>query len=227
MTVDGTNLTGHLSGITEAQAAFDLIDGLVLGGGLTEAQVDARVTSGALQPANITAGANVTVTTSADGVTIASSGGGGGVAGTGEQRIESVTFANITNILATATTLTLAATTPVAVEFGDGAASMLSGTGGETTFTIAEAGVYVFEFEAIYPADGDRTTPFVEIQDNSDDSVIGQSTNAYLRNTGSPEDGLTVVVAGVVDGPERKSRGQGGARQCVQPEQPGRQPAGS
>ena len=47
---------------------------------------------------------------------------GGGVAGVGQQRIESVTFANITNIAATAMTLTLATTTPVAVEFGDGAA---------------------------------------------------------------------------------------------------------
>ena len=69
-----------------------------------------------------------------DGFTL----GGGGVPGTGEQRIESVTFADIDNITSTAMTLTLAATTPVAVEFGDGTAEMLTGTGGETTFTIAE-----------------------------------------------------------------------------------------
>ena len=114
-------------------------------------------------------------------------GGGGGIVGTGEQRVESVTFADIDDITTTATTLTLAAATPVAVEFGTGAASMLSGTGGETTFTIAAAGVYLFEFAAIYPADGDRTTPFIEIQDNSDDSVIGRSSNTYLRNTGAPK----------------------------------------
>ena len=45
-------------------------------GFLTLTQVDARVTSGALQPGDVTGGANVTVTTSTDGVTIASSGGG-------------------------------------------------------------------------------------------------------------------------------------------------------
>ena len=98
-------------------------------------------------------------------------------------------------------TLTLATATPIAVEFGDGAASMLSGTGGATTFTIADAGVYLFEFDAVYPADGDRTTPFIEIQDNSDDSVIGRSTNAYMRNTGSPEDGLIIAIDGVVTVP--------------------------
>ena len=128
-------------------------------------------------------------------------GGGGGVTGTGEQRIESVTFANITNITATATTLTLATTTPIAVEFGDGAATMLSGTGGATTFTIADAGVYLFVFAAVYPADGDRATPFIEIQDNSDDSVIGRSTNTYLRNTGSPDDSLIIAIDGVVTVP--------------------------
>ena len=127
--------------------------------------------------------------------------GGGGAATTSEQRVESVTFADIDNITSTAMTLTLAATTPVAVEFGDGVAEMLSGTAGETTFTIAESGVYIFGFEAIYPADGDRTTPFVEVQQDSDDAVIGRSTNAYLRNSGSPEDGLVVVLDGFVSVP--------------------------
>ena len=128
-------------------------------------------------------------------------GGGGGGAGTSEQRVESVSFADVDDITSTPETLTLIATTPVAVEFGDGAAEMLTGTGGETTFTIADAGVYLFEFDAIYPADGDRTTPFVEIQQDSDDTVIGRSTNAYLRDTGSPEDGLIVVLDGIVSVP--------------------------
>ena len=136
--------------------------------------------------------------TAIDGFTL---GGGGGGTATSEQRVESVTFADVDNITSTATTLTLAATTPVAVEFGDGTAEMLTGTGGETTFTIADSGVYLITFEAIYPADGDRTTPFVEIQDDSDDSVIGRSTTAYLRNSGSPEDGLTIVLAGIVTVP--------------------------
>ena len=92
----------------------------------------------------------------------------------------------------------------MAVEFGTGAASMLSGTGGGTTFTIADAGVYMFEFDAVYPGTGlvgGRATPFVEIQDNSDDSVIGRSTSAYLRDTGSPIKTLALVIVGVVTVP--------------------------
>ena len=128
-------------------------------------------------------------------------GGGGGTPGTGEQRIESVSFADIDNITSTAMTLTLAATTPVAVEFGDGAAEMLTGTGGETTFTIADSGVYLITFEAIYPADGDRGTPFIEIQQDTDDAVIGRTTNSYIRDVNSPEDGLIIVIAGVATVP--------------------------
>ena len=47
-------------------------------GFLTQTQVDARVTSGALQPANVAEGTNVTITRTADGVTIAAAGGSGG-----------------------------------------------------------------------------------------------------------------------------------------------------
>ena len=137
--------------------------------------------------------------TTIDGFTLG--GGGGGTPGTSEQRVESVTFADVDNITSTATTLTLAATTPIAVEFGDGAASMLTGTAGETTFTIEDSGVYMFEFAAIYPADGDRATPYVEIQQDSDDAVIGRSSNAYLRNSGSPEDGNILSTGGVVSVP--------------------------
>ena len=78
---------------------------------------------------------------------------------------------------------------------------MLTGTAGETTFTIAESGVYMFEFDAIYPADGDRSPPFIEIQQDSDDAVIGRSTTTYLRNSGSPEDGLIIVLDGIVSVP--------------------------
>ena len=204
VTVDASAFSGNLSATdTDAQTAFATINALTLGsGGGTDDQTAAEVpfdastltgTLAALDDASNVAAA----LTAIDGFTL----GGGGVTGTGEQRIESVTFANITNIAATAMTLTLVAATPIAVEFGDGAASMLSGTGGETTFTIAEAGVYLFEFDAVYPADGDRSTPFIEIQDNSDDSVIGRSTNAYIRNTGTLDDSLIITIDGVVSVP--------------------------
>ena len=69
------------------------------------------------------------------------------------------------------------------------------------TFTIADAGVYLFEFAATYPADGDRSTPFVEIQQDSDDAVIGRSTSVYVRNTGNLDDTVVVVAVGVVTVP--------------------------
>ena len=209
--------------------------------------MDTAIADGALQPADITGGTNVTVTATTDGVTIDASGGGGGTddqtaaevpvtatgfagnlsgtdtdvqtalatidgftlggggggAGTSEQRVESVSFADVDDITSTPETLTLIATTPIAVEFGDGTAEMLTGTGGETTFAITDSRAFTcFEFEAIYPADGDRATPFVEIQQDSDDTVIGRSTNTYMpRRTGSPEDGLIVVLDGIVSVP--------------------------
>ena len=59
----------------------------------------------------------------------------------------------------------------------------------------------MFEFAAIYPANGDRATPYVEIQQNSDDAVLGRSSNAYLRNSGSPEDGNILSTGGIVTVP--------------------------
>ena len=44
---------------------------------------DTEITSGALQPGDITAGMNVTITTTTDGLTINAAGGGGG-GGTGD-----------------------------------------------------------------------------------------------------------------------------------------------
>ena len=196
-TVAGTTLT--LTFADGTTATRTLPSG---GGGGTDDQTAAEVTVDATGFTGNLSATDTDVQTALATFDVATlGGGGGGGTGTGEQRVESVTFADIANITSTAMTLTLAATTPVAVEFGDGAASMLSGTAGETTFTIADSGVYIFGFEAIYPADGDRTTPFVEVQQDSDDAVIGRSTNAYLRNSGSPEDGLVVVLDGFVSVP--------------------------
>ena len=202
LTVDASAFSGNLSATdTDAQTAFATIDALTIGsGGGTDNQTAAEVPVTATGFSGNLSATDTDVQTALatiDAFTL----GGGGVAGTGEQRIESVTFANITNIAATAMTLTLVAADPVAVEFGAGVASMLSGTGGATTFTIADAGVYLFEFDAVYPADGDRSTPFIEIQDNSDDSVIGRSTNAYIRNTGTLDDSLIIAIDGVVTVP--------------------------
>ena len=171
------------------------------GGGGTDDQTAAEVPVTATGFSGNLSGTDTDVQTALATIDGLSLGGGGGGTGTSEQRVESVTFADVDNITSTATTLTLAATTPIAVEFGDGTAEMLTGTAGETTFTIADSGVYMFEFSAIYPADGDRATPYVEIQQDSDDAVIGRSSNAYLRNSGSPEDGNILSTGGVVSVP--------------------------
>ena len=198
----GTGTSGQVCARNAAGDAYELVTQTGGGGGggtddqtAAEVSFDATGLTGTL--AALPDSSNVAAAlTAIDGFTLG--GGGGGTPGTSEQRVESVTFADVDNITSTATTLTLAATTPIAVEFGDGTAEMLTGTAGETTFTIADSGVYMFEFSAIYPADGDRATPYVEIQQDSDDAVIGRSSNAYLRNSGSPEDGLNILSTGGV-----------------------------
>ena len=154
----GTGTSGQVCARNAAGDAYELVTQTGGGGGGgTDDQIAAEVAVSATAFTGNLSATDTNVQTALqtiDGFTL---GGGGGGAGTSEQRVESVTFADVDNITSTATTLTLAATTPIAVEFGDGAAEILTGTAGETTFTIAECRrLYLFEFEAIYPADGDR-----------------------------------------------------------------------
>ena len=210
-----TGTSGQVCARNAAGDAYELVTQTGGGGGggtddqtAAEVSFDATGLTGTL--AALPDSSNVAAAlTAIDGFTL---GGGGGTPGTSEQRVESVTFADVDNITSTATTLTLAATTPIAVEFGDGTAEMLTGTAGETTFTIADSGVYMFEFAAIYPADGDRATPYVEIQQDSDDAVLGRSSNAYLRNSGIAGRREYPVHWRRRLGSERRPRGQGGAR---------------
>ena len=162
-------LAGHLAGTNITASADGVLSATGGGGGGAS-----TFTALSDTPSAITASECVQGNAAGDALVFAACATGGGAA-TSEQRVESVTFADVDNITSTATTLTLAATTPIAVEFGDGAASMLTGTAGETTFTIADSGVYLIEFDAVYPADGDRATPFIEIQQDSDDAVIGSN----------------------------------------------------
>ena len=136
---DATGLTGTLDALPDSSnvaAALTAIDAFTLGGGGGGSSTFTGLTD---TPSAITASECVQGNAAGDALVFAACAtGGGGGATTSEQRVESVTFADVDNITSTATTLTLAATTPIAVEFGDGAAEMLTGTAGETTFTIAD-----------------------------------------------------------------------------------------
>ena len=111
-----------------------------------------------------------------------------------------------TTSLTTATTLTLATTTPVAVEFGAGAASMLSGTGGGTTFTIADAGVYMFEFDAVYPGTGlvGRSGKRPSCRDTGQQRRLCHRPEHDRLSAGyrvAYQNGLALVIGGVVTVP--------------------------
>ena len=160
------------------------------GGGGTDDQTAAEVPVTATGFSGNLSGTDTDVQTALatiDGFTL---GGGGGTA-TSEQRVESVTFADVDNITSTATTLTLAATTPIAVEFGDGdrrdadrdRPAKRRSPSRTPAFTCSS-------LEAIYPADGDRAPrPTSRFSTTATIRVIGRSSTAYLRNSGSPEDG--------------------------------------
>ena len=138
--------SGQVCARNAAGDAYELVTQSGGGGGGTDDQTASEVPVTATGFSGNLGATDTDVQTALDTIDGFTLGGGGGGAGTSEQRIESVTFADVDNITSTATTLTLAATTPIAVEFGDGTAEMLTGTGGETTFTIADSGVYMFEF---------------------------------------------------------------------------------
>ena len=73
----GTMVMVNLADLETAAEVLDQIN-TAIADFLTESEVDGRITSGALQPGDITAGTNVTITATTDGLTINSSGGGGG-----------------------------------------------------------------------------------------------------------------------------------------------------
>ena len=64
--------------IADAQIPGDIARDSEIVGFLTQSEIDARITSNALQPGDVTGGTNVTVTVATDGITINASGGGGG-----------------------------------------------------------------------------------------------------------------------------------------------------
>ena len=105
---------------------------------------------------------------------------GGGAATSTPARVESVEFTAASNIEDSGTVLTLA-TSPITVELGTGAAEMLSGTAGATTFTVEEAGVYAIEWRAAITDDDDRSTPCVYVRRNSDSAILGATTPPYFR----------------------------------------------
>ena len=71
----GSPVVIDLSGLTTTAEVTSAIS-TALGDYSTTTEMDTAIEDGALQPGDITAGTNVTVTTTTDGVTIASSGGG-------------------------------------------------------------------------------------------------------------------------------------------------------
>ena len=107
--------------------------------------------------------------------------GGGGVAVT--QRVEALSF-TATGDVTTGTPQQSLSATPVSVVYGPGAAEILSGTGGETTFTIATAGAYLLEWVGTITSGANRAQPTIEVQDDATSAVYGTSETYYIRDSG-------------------------------------------
>ena len=118
------------------------------------------------------------------------------------QRAERVEFSFVPNTTTEDRQQTLVAN-PVSVEFGSGAAEILSGIAGETTFIIEQAGIYMMEWRAVITS-ADRGEPCLEVRRDSDDVVLGVTEAPYIRYAAQGDYNvrltglLTVAAAGTV-----------------------------
>ena len=130
------------------------------------------------------------------------SGGGGGGGTSPNPRVEAVAFVAVTATTSQNQQPGLNAGTPISVVYGEGAAEILSGIAAETTFTVLLAGVYAIEWVCSMVNAGQRATPSLELQLESDDSILGHAggETPYIRNSNTTAitryfDGTAIITA--------------------------------
>ena len=124
--------------------------------------------------------------------------GGGGGGGEAFQRVDSLVFTAVGSTTTQSVQQTLAATGFLVEDYESGGESPVAAVASENTFTM-KAGVYLIEWDATITNSGQRAAPTLDVQDNSDDSVIGSAEFHYLRYAQSAVrftfQGLLVVAA--------------------------------
>lgn len=107
-------------------------------------------------------------------------------------RVEAVAFTASTGVEDTGTQQNLNAGTPVTVVYGSGNAEILSGTAGEDHFEVASEGVYLIEWSGTIDAVNDRPTPCLMVRRDSDDAVLGTTSQSYIRYQGTNDASLSL-----------------------------------
>ena len=131
-------------------------------------------------------------------VIAAETGGGGGGGGEAFQRVDSLVFTAVGSTTTQSVQQTLAATGFLVEDYESGGDSPVTAVASENTFTM-KAGVYLIEWDATITNSGQRAAPTLDVQDNSDDSVIGSVEFHYIRYANTSVrftfHGLLVVAA--------------------------------
>ena len=146
-----------------------------------------------------TAGQVAKVNTAADAIIFEDESGGGGGGGTAAyQRVDSLVFTAVGSTTTQMVQQTLAATGFLVEDYEDGGESPVTAVASGTTFMM-KAGVYLMQWDATITNTAQRSAPTIDVQDDSDDSVIGSTEFYYLRYAQSAVrftfQGLLVVAA--------------------------------
>ena len=98
------------------------------------------------------------------------------------QRVEGVVF-NAVPSTTTELQIQTVSSDGVVIEFGTGAAEMITAVPGANTFMIARAGVYMMEWVAVITPNEARPEPCLQILNNADNTLLGQIDPTYIRFT--------------------------------------------
>ena len=190
--------SGQVPAVNTAETALEFVDQSGGGGGggtddQTAAEVDVDATGFS---ANLGSG-DTDVQTALDTIDQLALGGGGG-GGEAFQRVDSLVFTAVASTTTQDRQQTLAATGFLVEDYESGGDSPVTAVASETTFMMA-AGVYLLEWEATITNSGQRAAPTLDVQDDSDDSVIGSVEFHYIRYANTSVrytfQGLLVVAA--------------------------------
>ena len=106
--------------------------------------------------------------------------GADGASGQAYQRVDSLVFTAVGSTTTQDVQQTLAATGFLVEDYESGGESPVAAVASATTFTM-KAGVYVIEWAAIVTNSGQRAAPTLDVQDDSNDAVIGSVEFHYIR----------------------------------------------